>query len=283
MERIALATFPGADLISQDDALLRAALEELGLEVSNPVWSDVAVDWRAFDAVVVRTTWDYHLHLEAFLEWSKTVAAITRIFNAPSLMAWNARKAYLEDLGRAGVPTVPTLVVRTVADLGRIGEIGAERWVVKPEVGASAIDTRIHDRLESARKHAETLLTKGLALVQPFQSNILDEGEISLVWIAHQVVHAIRKRPKPGDFRVQTDHGGTNERIPVPAEGVAIVEACMAAAPGALFARIDLVRDERKELRLMELELIEPELMFEWAPESTPLMAEAIRSALRQG
>lgn len=284
MERIALATYPGADLISRDDALLQDALEHLGFEVENPVWSDASVQWGSFDVVVVRTTWDYHLNLESFLEWSESVAAKTRLFNSPKLMAWNAHKAYLEALDRTGIPVVPTLVVRSESDLDRISNFGSGKLVVKPEVGASALDTLVHDTADSAKRHANALLANGFALVQPFQNSVLSDGEISLVWISGTVTHAIRKRPKPGDFRVQIDHGGTNERIVIPQEGAAIAEACMANVErGALFARIDLIRDEMGELRLMELELIEPELMFEWAPESAPLLAEAIRDALPAG
>lgn len=281
MRRIALATAEGSAAISRDDELLAGALSNLGFEAQTLLWTDPEVDWASFDAAIVRTTWDYHVRLGEFLAWTRRVAAAIRIWNPPELMAWNARKAYLEELAGKGVPVVPTVVVRSEADLGRIESLGAGPYVVKPEVGACATDTLVHANVDFARSHARRILEGGFALVQPFQTSVRDEGEISLVWIGGEVAHAVRKTPKPGDFRVQIDHGGSNERIAIPVEGHAIAAACMKAAPpGAIFGRVDVVRDEAGSLRLMELELIEPELMFEWAPESAPVLAAAIRDAL---
>lgn len=284
MKRVALATADGSAAISRDDVLLSEALADIGIEAQTLLWFDPGVDWASFDAVIVRTTWDYHVRLEEFLEWTRRVAAVTRIWNPPDLMAWNARKAYLEELASKGVPVVPTVVVRSEGDLARLESLGAGPYVVKPEIGACAMDTLVHTNLEFAEAHVRVLLVGGYVLVQPFQASVRGEGEISLVWIGGEVVHAIRKTPKPGDFRVQIDHGGSNERIAIPAEGHAIAEACMnAAPPGAIFGRVDVVRDSAGVLRLMELELIEPELMFEWAPESTPKLAATIRDAIGSG
>lgn len=283
MALIALATAVGADEISKDDVLLAEALAYQGLEAETRPWSDPTADWSRYQAVIVRTTWDYHLHLAKFLDWTTEVAAVTSVWNPPSLMAWNARKAYLEELSAKGVPIVPTLVVRTAADLERLESTSDGPWVVKPEIGASAMDAQVHDRHKAAIAHAGSLLKVGLVLVQPFQASVLEEGEISIVWIGGEVVHAVRKLPMPGDFRVQVEYGGVIERIEVPEEGEAIAKNCMAAIePGALFARVDIVRDDEGVFRLMELELIEPELMFEWAPESASKLAETIAKALER-
>ena len=50
-------------------------------------------------------------------------------------------------------------------------------------------------------------------MVQPFVSEIVEEGEISLFMFAGQHSHSIRKRPKQGDFRVQEDYGGEHSLI----------------------------------------------------------------------
>ena len=65
---VALATcadFPDGDA---DDA--GAARAAIGGEWF-AVWDDPAVDWAAFDLVVVRSTWDYQLRRDAFLAWAR--------------------------------------------------------------------------------------------------------------------------------------------------------------------------------------------------------------------
>jgi hypothetical protein len=41
-----------------------------------------------------------------------------------------------------------------------------------------------------------------------FVGSVLSQGEHSLFYFANRYSHAVVKRPKPGDFRVQEEHGG---------------------------------------------------------------------------
>ena len=201
------------------------------------------------------------------------------IVNPPALIEWNAHKAYLLELEARGVPTVPTRLIESLSDLDGFTGNDAGRVVLKPEVGASAHGAAVFEVGDRAalRGHATRLLAGGKALLQPYLDRIESDGELSLVWIDGAVSHCVRKRPRPGDFRVQVEHGGSNERVPIPAEGAALAHACIGALPELpTFARIDVVPDEVGELRVMELELIEPELMFQWAPESAETLARAL-------
>ena len=47
-----------ADL-DPDDRLLIPPLAALGIDVEPAVWDDAGVNWDRFDAVVLRSTWDY--------------------------------------------------------------------------------------------------------------------------------------------------------------------------------------------------------------------------------
>src|ERR1043165_7300473 len=100
--RIALASSEGSSLISKDDALLSSAIRKLGGEAEVAIWSDPSIDWSKFDAVAVRTTWDYHQHLVGFLNWLNRIESATKIFNAPKLIHWNAHKSYLLELAKEG-------------------------------------------------------------------------------------------------------------------------------------------------------------------------------------
>jgi hypothetical protein len=75
------------------------------------VWSDPAVDWTAFDAVVVRSTWDYFDRPDEFRAWVERVGPTVPFFNPPHVVLWNAHKGYLRDLGARGVPVVDTVWV----------------------------------------------------------------------------------------------------------------------------------------------------------------------------
>ena len=64
MPRVAFATYGQEPGITADDAPAAAVLGRAGVAVTPAVWDDPAVDWAAFDAVVIRSTWDYPLKAE---------------------------------------------------------------------------------------------------------------------------------------------------------------------------------------------------------------------------
>jgi hypothetical protein len=61
MRRCAFLTMESLDgYISEGDDVAYAPLRTLGWDVETVPWRRSAVDWRSFDAVIIRTTWDYH-------------------------------------------------------------------------------------------------------------------------------------------------------------------------------------------------------------------------------
>ena len=56
--RVALVTCAAYPQLYEDDRLLARALEQLGTRALPAVWSDAAVDWASFDALVMRTPWE---------------------------------------------------------------------------------------------------------------------------------------------------------------------------------------------------------------------------------
>jgi glutathione synthase/RimK-type ligase-like ATP-grasp enzyme len=120
-------------------------------------------------------------------------------------------------------------------------------------------------------------------LVQPFVAGILAEGEISVVVIGGEATHAVRKTARPGDFRVQDDHGGAVHAHPAsPAEREFALSASRRCGHSHDYARVDMARDARGELRLMELELIEPELFFRFHPPAADALAKAVAARLQR-
>jgi hypothetical protein len=95
--RLALATCAHLPGVHPDDVHLAASLSRLGIEPGACVWSDPSIDWSSFDAVLIRTTWDYFQRYEEFLSW----------LDRP-LRCWRAPASHWKPWLRSATPTTPT-------------------------------------------------------------------------------------------------------------------------------------------------------------------------------
>ena len=119
-------------------------------------------------------------------------------------------------------------------------------------------------------------------MVQPFLPMIQQEGELSFIFVDGQFSHALMKRAKPGDYRIQSSYGGIEEAIEPSADDMAAAHAILGTLDEMpLYARVDMLRDEDGALLLMELELIEPYLYPEQGPNLGRLMARAVAGRLK--
>lgn len=271
--------------ILADDRLLAAALRARGLSSTRVDWADPAVDWRAFEAAVFRTTWDYYDRQREFSAWLENAAASTRLVNDAATIRWNLDKHYLADLAAAGVPTVPTRFLERGAAADLAGILLDEGWregVVKPAVSGGARHTFRFDAGSAAAVAAlvAPLLAEEAFLVQPFAPDILAHGEDTLVIIDGRFTHALTKRARPGDFRVQDDHGGTVHPCAPTGEQIELATAAMAVGGGTAYGRVDMVRLPDGRFGVMELELIEPELWLRRHPPAATALADAIAARL---
>lgn len=244
------------------------------------------IDWRAplerFESVaaaLIGTPWDYFDLADEFLAKLDALdAAGVPVLNSPEVVGWNIEKTYLRDLAERGAPTIPTL---WLADAGRddilaaLDHFGADSVVVKRQVGGGALGQH---RFARDDLPPEGWRMSHATMIQPFLPAIVEEGEISLIFIAGAFSHALRKRAAEGDYRIQSLFGGREEDfVPSPAElaqAGAVLAACPFAAP--LYARIDMVRLPSGELAVMEAELIEPYLY----PEQGPLLGERLAASV---
>jgi hypothetical protein len=142
MVRVAFATYRHEPRITADDALAADALRRAGVGVTPAVWDDPGQDWFGFDAVVIRSVWDYFQRAEEFERWVRGFAAGgPRLWNPPEAVLWNINKRYLLDLAARGIRVVPTEYVAAGGrpDLRAILERrGWDQAVIKPAVAASA-------------------------------------------------------------------------------------------------------------------------------------------------
>jgi hypothetical protein len=279
---IGLATFDGRPELTLDDERLAAALEQRGVATIVQPWSGPLAAWRGCAGIVVRSCWDYHLRLPGFLDWIEELASSgLPIHNRGPLIRWNADKVYLRELADKGIAVVPTEWVEpgdTRALRAVLQQAGWHDAVVKPSVSASAYGLWRASLASATLDEVpyRELLERGRVMVQPFLPEIEQSGELSLVFLDGRFSHAVIKRAKAGDFRVQDQFGGSRRAVRPDAAVVAAARSALACAPEPpLYARLDGCLIDGRFV-LMELELIEPELFFATAPEAASALADAL-------
>ncbi|GAA4725360.1 hypothetical protein H9L13_00215 [Sphingomonas lutea] len=258
------------------------ALREGGFDVTTAPWNDVGCV-AGFDLLLPLVAWGYH---QRFGEWLRLLERFERervpVENAPATLRWNSDKAYLAELSARGVATVPTLTVPSLDDAAlehARTQFGTADLVVKPTVSASAYGTY---RL-SPGDPVPGLVRGWRMLVQPWLDRITDAGEYSLIFFGERFSHAVSKVPRAGEFRVQPEWGGYIVRCDPPDGALELARAALAAAPvSTTYARVDLVIGNDGGLQVIELELVEPALFLEQAPEAAAPFAAAMRSAVER-
>lgn len=272
-----------------DDAVGIAEFTRRGIPVEEVPWRRPNVDWRAYDAVIIRTPWDYQKDVDAFLALLDQIESLgVPLANPAKLVRWNARKTYLRELAERGVDIVPTRWGRgiTPAELRALpGQFNVGECVIKPIVSANADDTyRIVPTLaEADAVRIAACFPNREWMAQPFVESVVKEGEDSLFYFSGVYSHAVNKRPKSGDFRVQEEHGGIITPLTPSVDLRAAADHVMAALGEApLQARVDLVRLADGTPALMELEAIEPSLYFAQHPDAPKHFADAVLDWLRR-
>ena len=257
------------------------ALRHAGMTVEPRPWTDVG-DLGGVDLVLPLVAWGYHLDPP---RWHALLDRLERervpTLNPIALLRWNSDKSYLTELTAAGIATVPTRLVEALDEAalaeGR-ADFGPE-LVVKPPVSAGADGTH---RIGPGDGIPDDARSKPM-LIQPFLTAVADEGEYSILLFGGDYSHAVIKRPKAGDYRVQLHHGGSDEPCDAPVGAIDLAIAALAAAPAAAaYARVDLIRLNDGTLAVIEMELIEPALWLDHAPDRGVSFARAILKAARE-
>ncbi len=268
-----------------DDALLDQQLRLRGLESYRVAW-DEEVDWSLFTAAVLRSPWDYVEQQERFSRWLTQVATATQLLNTSQVVRWNIDKRYLGELAEAGFHVLPTRYVdkgESLALSSLVESLGWKEVVVKPVVSASSRNTHRlpQERVAGFESEWQALVQTEAMMVQPFRSSVLSRGEVSLVHFAGEFSHAVLKRSKTNDFRVQEEFGGeVTDYRPTKAELELAGTALDWLRELPVYARVDLIMGPDDRPEIIELELIEPELWLRRRTSSPACFADAIVNCL---
>jgi len=263
------------------DQLLFEPLAQLGWNVKEVSWRNKSVNWDNFDAVIIRSPWDYQDDPEAFMEVLQEIEASSAVLeNSLETVQWNIDKTYLRDLQQQGIEIVPSLWhdhfdAELLPDF--FDELESTDIVIKPTISAAA-DNTFWIRHAEHKNYADKLsavFANRPFLAQPFMKNIISEGEFSVFFFGDTYSHTILKTPKKDDFRVQEEHGGRLQKVEPEEHLLATArEALKMINPLPLYTRADYVRTAKNSFALMELELIEPSLYFNMDPESPERFAK---------
>lgn len=287
MAVIALVTAIGACAADADLAPLQEACAAEGLRADIVAWDDPSVSWARFDAVLLRSPWDYTRRLPEFLRWCEAVSARVPLVNPLEVVRWNTDKHYLGELAAKGLPVIPSHYIEPGTD--RLELPSLDEFVVKPCVGAGASGARRFTAAERdpALAHACALLGEGQSvLVQPYLAQVDSAGETGLVFFDGRFSHAIRKAPLlQRGTRASTALPASEKiaaRIPEESERE-VARRVLAALPFdcPAYARVDLLPSPDGPM-LLELELTEPSLFFATAPGSAARFAQVLAQRLRR-
>ncbi len=242
-------------------------------------WTD-AGDLSGFALVMPLLAWGYQRDPAAWFQkldlWE---AQECRFANAIRTMRWNTNKDYLIDLAQEGVAIVPTILATSLdpADISAARAQFGSDLVIKPSISGGADGTyrlAAHDPIPFDVIEREML-------IQPMMPAIATEGEFSLFYFEGALSHAILKKPSDGDFRVQEQFGGREVTIAAPSNAQSLAETALGALREMpLYARVDMVRGDDGDFRLMELELIEPSLFLSYSTDKGAAFKYAVLAAI---
>jgi len=284
--KIAFATCKDLGAFTPDDQLAAKILTYQNVTVDAASWDDPEVEWQQYEAVILRSTWNYHRKLPEFLRWLQTFDdADVRLWNPTDVVLANVSKKYLIDFERSGIPIVPTVWVPQNKNTQLKSILQKQNWdhaIIKPDVSASAYQT-MNASLSTAEDdqyQLDEIMKSSGALIQDFRNEIVETGEWSLIFFDREFSHAVLKYPSAGDFRVQEELGGIISAEIPSASLIRQAQNVLDNVNGRLlYARVDGILS-KNEFLLMELELIEPSLFMGFSTGAAERFARSIIKTL---
>ena len=196
----------GSDTVPDDTRSLISAWQELGLQVEFTQWQ--AKEPASVPGLVLPLgTWDYTEDRDGFAARMRTLRSGGAQPGADlEAVAWHSHKAYLVELAAEGVPTVPTRVLRrsdsseaaAAAFAAAATSLGSpNELVAKPAVGSrgDGVERLSRGEAEACPAWLLPLLCSCDYLLQPFLPEVARRGEVCLVFVNGDLLHAVHKDP----------------------------------------------------------------------------------------
>ncbi len=275
--------------ILEEDRILTGALEKRGLKVTRTNWDNPDFNWAETKYVMFRTPWDYFNRYDEFAVWLESAGKVTKFINPIENINWNIDKHYMLDLEKSGINIPPTVFIepgdsRTLTEI--TNELNWSEFILKPAISGGAWHTYRLDNGSIPGHEAvfKELVKERSMLVQEYQTSISTKGEVSYMVFGGKFTHAVIKKAKAGDFRVQDNFGGTVHDYSPSTSEIEFAELVVERSiPNIAYARVDVMWDNNDRLSVGELELFEPALWFSKNPTAAELLAEIILGIVNNG
>ena len=270
-----------------EDGLVEKALNKLGLRTTKKDWNDSDFDWDSTHVALFRTTWDYFDQFPNFNNWLEKVKTKCTLINTYEQIRWNLDKHYLNDLKKWGVHIPKSEFIKRNSNISLEKISRNNNWdeiVIKPTISGAARHTyRLKkEEIKNFESKWENLISNEDFIIQEFQNNIIEKGEVAIMLFGGQYTHSVIKKAKSGDFRVQDDFGGSVENYQPSKEMIALAKkAIKQLKPTPAYARVDIIWDNESKIAVSELELIEPELWFRFNESAADKLAAEIKDFLK--
>jgi glutathione synthase/RimK-type ligase-like ATP-grasp enzyme len=262
------SAYHNTTVVNEDDLLINF-LTEKELKIKKEIWNDPLVNWDSYDIVIIKSPWDYFNLIEDFYVWlTKLKSKNIKVLNPIEILTWNADKHYLHDIANAGLKVTDSIFLNKHQDIELnqyFDKLNTAKFIVKPAVSGGSKNTFkvTSANAKEINQKLNILIQDEDFIVQPFLTEIEDNGEWSFIFFGGKFSHALLKKAKTGDFRVQSIFGGTVHPMDPTAELLEKAQQYVDEfAKGCLYARVDgaIVNED---FVLMELELIEPFLFLD--------------------
>ncbi len=285
--KIALLTCQRLPDLTTADQLLIPELANHNIQAEAVIWDNPNVNWTNFDYLIFRNTWDYYEKESQFNLWLSTIKKLgIKTLNSIEIVEQNKHKFYLRELQNQNTTIIPTVFIEKTKHLN-LAEIIPSHWkkaVIKPAFSAGSYLTEVFEIAEIDKinaKYQNIARTKEL-LLQEFKPEIETEGETSLIFFNKKFSHAVNKKPKAGDFRIQVQFGGAYTSITPSAEVIQQAQNIVNTFPNQLlYARVDGIIINNK-IQLMEVECIEPDLYFNYCGGSVQQFVNSILKLIEE-
>ena len=277
------ADFP--DLTLSDQKLI-PLLKESGIFAEAVIWDNPSFHSTRYDVLLFRNIWDYFTKQEKYFNWLKELTSRNVItINALETILWNSHKFYLKELQAYGIPVILSIFISKDddTDFRMLMPEDCEKAVIKPAISAGAYLTESFSvsNVDTISTVYKDIRKNNDLIIQKFIPEITSQGEISLVFFDKRYSHAVIKTPKDGDFRIQSQFGGTYKSY-FPDDQ--LVNSCnkilQYTNQDLLYARIDRVMID-DVFHLMELELIEPDLYLDYVQDGHKRFTDVIVQYLK--
>lgn len=276
----------------KEDELLKFELNKLLVDVDIISWQDKTVDYSKYDGIVIRSLWGYQDYIEEFIEYlDKLKKDKVKVFNNVEILKDNLNKyEQFKILDKYEIPHIETFFLRK-DELDKVSKINKEHkdLVVKPIISGSGNNTFIisntieknNIKVDDVKEKFSVVLNdiNNYLMVQPFVKEI-DNGEISVVLIDNKVSHIVVRNTSVFNNKGSIMVVGLDT---MDDKMKAIVDSCtkIKEYQDALYMRVDLVKIDN-EFKVMELELVEPQLFLSFRKTKKQLknFAKAIREKI---